>query len=64
MGYPSDLRDRDWELIKHNFCVGKYGNRAVHSRRSLVNAILYVVKTGCQWPMSPKDFPKWKTVYG
>lgn len=29
-----------------------------------VNGILYVVKTGCQWRMLPKDFPPWKTVYG
>ena len=40
MVYPSDLRDRDWELIKDHFATGKYGNRAVHSRRSLVNGIL------------------------
>ncbi|PPE05325.1 transposase [Holospora curviuscula] len=64
MVYPSDLRDRDWELIKDHFATGKYGNCAVHSRRSLVNGILYVVKTGCQWRMLPKDFPPWKTVYG
>jgi putative transposase len=64
MGYPSDLKDKDWELIKHHFDTGKYGNRAVHSRRSLINGILYVVKTGCQWRMLPKDFPPWKTVYG
>lgn len=64
MSYPSDLKDKDWELIKHHFDTGKYGNRAVHSRRSLINGILYVVKTGCQWRMLPKDFPPWKTVYG
>ena len=40
MSYPSDLRDPDWELIQHHFSVGKYGNRAIHSRRSLVNGIL------------------------
>ena len=64
MGYPSDLRDKDWDLIKHHFATGKYGNRAVHPRRRLVEGILYVVKTGCQWRMLPKDFPPWKTVYG
>jgi len=36
MGYPSDLNDKDWELIKEHFSTGKYGNRALHSRRSLV----------------------------
>ena len=64
MGYGSDLRDGDWDLIQHHFSTGKYGNRAIHSRLSLVNGILYVVKTGCQWRMLPKDFPPWKTVYG
>ena len=46
MAYPSDLRDKDWDLIEHHFSVGTYGNRAVLSRRSLVNGILYVVKRG------------------
>ena len=41
-----------------------YGNRAIHSRPTLVNAILYLVKTGCQWRMLPPSFPPWKTVYG
>lgn len=63
--YPSDLKEKEWELIRHHFeFANGYGNRAVHTRRSLVNGILYVVKTGCQWRMLPKDFPPWKTVYG
>ena len=60
MGYPSDLKDKQWEKIKDNF---KNGNRAKHEKRILVNAILYVVKTGCQWRWLPKDYPCWKTVY-
>lgn len=62
--YASNLKDKDWELIKHHFSTGNYGNRAKHSRRRLVDGILYVVKTGCQWRMLPKDFLPWKTVYG
>jgi putative transposase len=63
--YPSDLKDKEWELIRHYFeYTNGYGNRAVHTRRALVNGILYVVKTGCQWRMLPHDFPPWKTVYG
>ncbi len=63
--YASDLRDEDWERIRHYFeYENGYGNRAIHTRRSLINGILYVVKTGCQWRMLPKDFPPWKTVYG
>ena len=63
--YPSDLKDKEWELIRHYFeYTNGYGNRAVHTRKALVNGILYVVKTGCQWRMLPHDFPPWKTVYG
>ena len=63
--YPSDLKDQEWERIRHYFeYANGYGNRAIHSRRLLVNGILYVVKSGCQWRMLPKEFPPWKTVYG
>ena len=63
--YSSDLKDKDWETIRHYFEFSNgYGNRAIHPRRNLVNGILYIVKTGCQWRMLPKDFPPWKTVYG
>ncbi len=64
MSYPSDLRDKDWDLIKPYFATRKYGNRAIHSPRSLVDGSLYGVKTGCQGHMLPKDFPPWKTLYG
>ena len=39
------------------------GRRPI-DRRRIINAILYVVRTGCQWRMLPKDFPNWSTVYG
>ena len=65
MGYPTDLTDGQWAIIEPVFkaCVGRYGNRAKWSKRTLVNAILYLVKTGCQWRMLPKDFPPYYTVY-
>ena len=40
------------------------GRPPVHSRRVIVNAILYVNRTGCAWRYLPKDFPPWRTVYG
>jgi len=40
------------------------GRPARYSRRELVNAILYVLRTGCSWRMLPHDFPPWDTVYG
>ncbi len=63
MSYPSDLRDKDWDLIKPHFATRKYGNRAIHSRRSLVGGILNAVKTGCQGHMLPMDFSPWKRVF-
>lgn len=62
--YPSDLSDKRWKKIKHFF---ENENRGRHfrtqSKRILVNAVLYIVKTGCQWRQLPNDFPNWKTVY-
>ncbi len=63
MSYPSDLKDAQWEIIKEHFKFGNYGNRGTHEKRSLVNAVFYLTKTGCQWRQLPKDFPPWSTVH-
>ena len=61
--YPSDMSDEEWSLIEHYFARrDKRGTQAKHNRRSIVNAIFYVTKTGCQWHMLPKEFPNYKTV--
>lgn len=64
MGYPSDLRDKEWEMIKGYFEQKRvFGRPLKHDRRDIVDAIFYVTKSGCQWRMLPKDFPPWPTVY-
>jgi len=64
MGYPSDLTDHDWEIIKGYFDrPDPRGAVSKHSKRSIVNAILYITRGGIQWRMLPKDFPPWPTVY-
>ena len=64
MSYPSDLTDAQWEVVRPNFeYTNGYGNQRKHSIRVMINAILYVVKTGCQWRQLPNDFPYWKSVY-
>jgi len=64
MGYPSDLDEAEWECIRHQFePKDRRGRRRIHSLRSIVNTILYVLTSGCQWRMLPSDFPPWKTVY-
>ena len=59
MRYTSDLTDAQWEQIKDYFPAG---NKSKYEKRELVNAVLYLVKTGCQWRNLPKDFPNWKAV--
>ncbi|WP_218813432.1 transposase [Rickettsiella endosymbiont of Dermanyssus gallinae] len=63
MSYPSDISTKQWKLIKGYFKCGKYGNRRKYSKRTLVNAVFYITKTGCQWRQLPSNFPPWKTVY-
>ncbi len=61
--YPSDLTEEEWNCIEPILCKKKAGAPAIHSRREILNAIFYVLKTGCQWRELPHDFPTWKTVY-
>ena len=60
MRYTSDLTETQWEIVRP--LLGKTRNRK-YDKRELVNAVLYVVKTGCQWRNLPKDFPEWNAVY-
>ena len=61
MRYTSDMTNSQWEIIKTILKKEKYRN--IENKREQINAVFYVVKTGCQWRNLPKDFPNWKTVY-
>lgn len=62
--YPSDLSDTEWRLIDPHIPPHRPGGRPpLHSRRELVNAMSYVLRTGCAWRLLPHDFPPWQTVY-
>ena len=62
--YNSDLLDGEWVLLEPLVPAAKTGGRTpIHDRREIVNAIFYVLRTGCQWRMLPHDFPPWETVY-
>lgn len=68
-GYPTDLSDEEWNQIKSLVPApksgkGKRGRPIACDRRTLVNAIFYVVRGGCAWRLLPGDFPRWQTVYG
>ena len=58
--YPTDLTDSQWAIIAPLF-VGMREYK--YSKRELLNAVLYVVDSGCKWRQLPHDFPKWQTVY-
>ena len=63
-GYPSDLSDAQWALIEPLLPEPSAGGRPEkHSRREIVNGILYVVRSGCPWRYLPADLPPWQTVY-
>ena len=61
--YPSDLTDNEWDLLKpHLPAPRKRGRPGLHTTREILDAVFYVLKTGCQWRMLPREFPPWKTV--
>lgn len=62
--YPSNLDDRQWQIVSRLIPKPKPRGRKPICRRRIVNAILYWNRTGCQWRYLPKDFPCWNTVYG
>jgi putative transposase len=62
--YPTDLSDDEWH------CIGTHlpehtgqGRPRLHGLRAILDAVFYVLKSGCPWRLLPKDFPPWKTVY-
>ena len=62
--YPSDLTDGQWELITPLLPGAKHGGRPrTVDIRTIINGILYLVRTGCQWRMLPVTFGPWSTVY-
>lgn len=62
--YPSDLTDQEWAVLEDYIPAPLPGGRPPeHARREIVNAIRYVLRTGCGWDYVPHDFPPAKTVY-
>ncbi len=63
--YPSDLKDSEWTLIEPLIPPAKPGGRPRSTNmRALVNAIFYLLQSGCQWNMLPREFPPPSTVHG
>jgi transposase len=63
--YPSDLTDEEWALVEPLIASAKRGgNRRTVNVREVVNALMYVLSSGCQWRAIPKDLPPRSTVHG
>ena len=62
--YATDLTDAQWALVVSMIPEAKPGGRPRSvDVRPVVNAIFYLLRTGCQWRLLPRDFPPWPTVY-
>ena len=64
-GYPSDLTDEQWAIIA-GLDINKHWGPGCPLRlelRAVINAILYVLRTGCAWRYLPKDYPNYNSVY-
>jgi len=60
INYPTNLTDIQYDAI---LAIINDKRKRNHSLREIFNAIFYLLKTGCQWRMLPKEFPNWKLVY-
>lgn len=62
--YPSDVTDAEWSVLETVLPPAKAtGRPRKHTLREMVNAMFYLVRSGCPWRYLPDGFPPWQTVY-
>src|SRR5215212_7154310 len=63
--YPTDLSDVEWRCLEDHLPASHNNGRPRlhHSPREILNAVFYLLKSGCAWRLLPHEFPPWKTVY-
>src|SRR5450755_1582040 len=62
--YATDVTNSAWNLISPLVPAAEHGGRPrTTNLRAVMNAIFYLLRTGCQWRLLPHDFPAWGTVY-
>jgi putative transposase len=62
--YSTDVTDIEWQCLVPHLPTPQLGGRPrVHPMREILNAIFYVLRSGCAWRLLPHDLPPWKTVY-
>jgi putative transposase len=64
MAYPTDLSDAEFRHIEEHLpTANQRGRPRIHAPREILNAVFYVLKSGCPWRLLPRDFPPWRSVY-
>jgi len=58
---PCDLTDAEWALLEPLLPANTEGRPPIWPRRSLLNALFYLVRTGCAWRLLPPHYPPWVT---
>jgi putative transposase len=62
--YPTDLSDAEWEYIEPHLPTPRAAGRPRrHSLREILDAIFYILRSGCAWRLLPHEFPPWKTIH-
>src|ERR671911_680378 len=62
--YPTDLTDAEWSCLEPYLPAPRAtGRPRVYPLREIINAIFYMVRSGCSWRLLPHDFPPWRSVY-
>jgi transposase len=62
--YPSDLTDEEWQLVESQIPPAKRGgNKRTVNLREIMNGLMYILSTGCQWRAIPKDLPPRSTLF-
>src|SRR5829696_4372068 len=62
--YQTDLSDAEWKALEpHVPAANKRGRPRIHSPREILDAVFYVLRSGCPWRLLPREFPPWETVY-
>jgi len=62
--YATDVTDKEWQHLEPLVPGPKPGGRPItYPRREIVNAIFYLLRTGCSWRLLPHDFPPWRIVF-
>src|ERR671917_1582438 len=64
MTYPTDLSDAEFRHVGALLpAANQRGRPKVHAPREILNAVFYVLKSGCPWRLLPREFPPWRSVY-